>query len=84
MRYFYMGLVVVFTAAVLLFNIQNMYVVTVSFLTFSVTLPVSLIVILTYLLGMATGGALLTLLRSWVRGARRRPMPPGTGSGAGT
>lgn len=76
MRYLYMGLVVVFTAAVLLFNIQNMYVVTVSFLTFSVTLPVSLIVILTYLLGMATGGALLTLLRSWVRGARRRPAPP--------
>lgn len=78
MRYVYMALVVIFTAAVLLFNIQNMYVVTVSFLTFSVTLPVSLIVILTYLLGMATGGALLTLLRSWVRGARRRspdPMP---------
>lgn len=81
MRYFYMGLVVVFTAAVLLFNIQNMYTVTVSFLTLSLKLPVSLIVILAYLLGMATGGALLTLLRSWVRGARRRPSPPDLGAG---
>lgn len=76
MRYFYTGLVVVFTAAVLLFNIQNMHAVTVSFLAYSVTLPVSLIVILAYILGMATGGALLTLLRSWVRGTRRRPAAP--------
>jgi uncharacterized integral membrane protein len=82
MRYFYMALVVIFTTAVLLFNIQNMYVVTVSFLTFSVTLPVSLVVILTYLLGMATGGALLTLLRSWVRRARRRPPDPMPGPDA--
>ena len=81
MRYFYMGLVVVFTAAVLLFNIQNMYAVTVSFLAYSMTLPVSLVVILAYILGMATGGALLTLLRSWVRGARRRPAPPDAAGG---
>lgn len=80
MRYVYIALVVVFTALVLLFNIQNLQVVTVEFLAWSVSLPVSLIVILTYLLGMATGGALLTLLRSWVRGARRSqgtPGPPG-------
>lgn len=82
MRYVYVSLVVVFTALILLFNIQNLQVVTVSFLTLSVTLPVSLIVILTYLLGMATGGALLALVRSWIRGARRRPTaggPPDAG-----
>ncbi|MCU0976505.1 MAG: lipopolysaccharide assembly protein LapA domain-containing protein [Steroidobacteraceae bacterium] len=83
MRYLYTALVVIFTAMVLLFNIQNLQAVTVSFLTFSVTLPVSLIVIGTYVLGMATGGALLTLVRSWVRGSRRRPTPPDPGAGAG-
>lgn len=83
MRYVYTGLVVVFTAMVLLFNIQNLQAVTVSFLTFSVTMPVSLIVIATYVLGMATGGALLTLVRSWVRRSRRRPTPPGPGPGSG-
>lgn len=77
MRYVYIALVVVFTALVLLFNIQNLQVVTVEFLAWSVSLPVSLIVILTYLLGMATGGALLTLLRSWVKGARRSQGTPG-------
>ncbi len=81
MRYLYMALVVAFTALVLLFNIQNLQTVTVSLLVYSLTLPVSLLVILAYLLGMATGGALLTLVRSWVRGARRRPAsgaePPG-------
>lgn len=81
MRYLYMVLVVAFTALVLLFNIQNLQAVNVSFLFYSATLPVSLLVILAYLLGMATGGALLTLLRSWVKGARRRPpsasQPPG-------
>jgi lipopolysaccharide assembly protein A len=71
MRNVYIALVVLFTGLVLLFNIQNLQVVTVSFLTLSVTLPVSLIVIITYLLGMATGGALLTVLRSWIRRARR-------------
>jgi lipopolysaccharide assembly protein A len=81
MRIVYMVLVVVFTGLVLLFNIQNLQVVTVSFLTLSVTLPVSLIVIITYLLGMATGGALLTVLRSWIRRSRRASAPRGGDDG---
>ena len=63
MRYVYIALVVLFTALVLVFNIQNLQVVTVAFLTLSVTLPVSLIVILAYLLGMATGGSAWALIR---------------------
>ena len=39
----------------------------------SVTLPVSVLVILVYVLGMMTGGALFGLVRSWVRGATRQP-----------
>jgi hypothetical protein len=44
----------------------------VSLFAASVTLPVSVLVLLIYLLGMLTGGFLLALVRSWVHGATRR------------
>ncbi|MCU0304429.1 MAG: hypothetical protein MUC56_10270 [Thermoanaerobaculales bacterium] len=71
MKYVYIALIVVLTAAVLLFKIQNLEQVTVSFLSVSFTLPVSVLLILVYALGMLTGGSLLALVRTWVRGARR-------------
>ncbi len=70
MRYVYILLIALLTAAVLLFNFQNLETVTVSLLTLSVTLPVSLLVIGVYVLGMLTGGFLVALVRSWIRGAR--------------
>jgi uncharacterized integral membrane protein len=72
MRFVYIALVVLLTAAVLLFKFQNLSSVTLSFLSMNVTLPVSVMVIGVYVLGMVTGGALVSLVRSWVRGA----MPP--------
>ena len=72
MRFVYIALVVLLTAAVLLFKVQNLSSVTLSFLSMNVTLPVSVMVIGVYVLGMVTGGALLSLVRGWVRGA----MPP--------
>lgn len=73
MRYVYIVLVILVSAVVLLFNIQNLTTVTVSLLGASVTMPVSLLIVGTYILGMLTGGALLSVLRGWVRGATRRP-----------
>jgi uncharacterized integral membrane protein len=69
MRYIYIALVVLVTAAVLLFKFQNLSSVTISFLSMNLTLPVSLMVLGVYVLGMVTGGALVGLLRGWVRGA---------------
>jgi uncharacterized integral membrane protein len=71
-RYVYIGLIVAFTALVLLFKVQNFQIATVSLFSFSMTLPVSLLVIGVYVLGMFTGGFVLSLLRSWVGGARGR------------
>ncbi len=71
MRYVYITLIVALTAVVLLFKLQNLQSVTVSFLSVSFTLPVSLLLILVYVLGMFTGGFLLALVRTWVEGARR-------------
>lgn len=70
MRYLYIGLIVVFTAIVLLFKFQNLQTVTVSLFSASMTLPVSFLVIGIYILGMFTGGFVLALLKSWVGGAR--------------
>jgi uncharacterized integral membrane protein len=73
MRYVYMALIAVFAAIVVLFKVQNLESVTVSLFATSVTMPVSVLVLLIYLLGMFTGGFLLALVRSWVHGATRRP-----------
>ena len=71
MRYVYIALIVVLTAIVLLFKVQNLEQVTVSILSARVTMPVSVLLLLTYVLGMLTGGFVVSLVRTWVRGARR-------------
>ncbi|TXH15889.1 lipopolysaccharide assembly protein LapA domain-containing protein [Azospira oryzae] len=71
-RYFHIALIVVFTTLVLLFKVQNIDNVTVSLLTWSVTLPLSLLLIGVYVLGMLTGSALVGLLRESVRGAQHK------------
>lgn len=73
MRYFYMGLIALLTAILLLFKFQNLEVVTVSFLSMSVTLPVGILILIIYVMGMITGSALFNLLRSWIHGATRSP-----------
>lgn len=70
MRYFYIALIVVITAAVLTFKIQNISSVTVSFLAASVTLPLSVLVFGVYFLGMFTGGLLVNVAKSVLRKAR--------------
>jgi len=72
MRFVYIALIVLFTAIVLAFKIQNLDAVTVSLASMSVTMPVSILVLTVYVLGMLTGAFLLNLLRSWIRGAARR------------
>lgn len=72
MRYVYIALIVVFTAIVVLFKFQNLEAVTVSLFSSSVTLPVSILVLAVYILGMLTGGFFLALVRGWIRGAGPR------------
>ncbi len=55
-KWFKTAVIVLFTAVVLVFTLQNIQSVTVAFLTASITLPVSLLVIGVYVLGMFTGG----------------------------
>ena len=57
---------------VILFKFQNLETVTISLFSASIALPVSVLVLLIYVLGMLTGGSLFALMRTWVRGATRR------------
>lgn len=73
MRYLSIALIVLLSAVVLAFMAQNLESVTVAFFAVRITLPLALLVVLVYFLGMVTGGALLSLVRSWIAHARSRP-----------
>ena len=70
MRWIHLLVVVIFAAAVVIFVVQNIAIVTVSFLGFSARAPVAFIVALAYVLGMATGGSLWSLVRRSLHGSR--------------
>lgn len=74
MRWIYLALIILFALATLIFALQNLGIVTVSFLRFEVRAPLALLVIVVYLLGAATGGSLLALLRRSYAGSRRSVM----------
>ncbi len=76
MRYFYIALLIIFVAIVLIFSVQNTQSVTVTFLRWSATMPRFVVVIGAYLLGMASGGSVSVFLRQSVEGAKRKPQPP--------
>ena len=75
MRWLHIAVVVIFAAAILIFIGQNLEMVTMSFLGFSARTPLALLAALAYVLGMATGGSLWSLLKrsfqeSKITGAR--------------
>jgi lipopolysaccharide assembly protein A len=70
MRWIHLIVIVLFAGAIVVFAVQNFQTVTMSFLGFSVRLPLALLALAIYLLGMATGGSLLALLRRSIKGAR--------------
>lgn len=70
MRWIHLAVVVLFAGAILIFAVQNFQSVTIAFLGFSVRLPMAVMTIIVYLLGMATGGSLWSLLRRSIAGAR--------------
>ena len=72
MRLIYAGLIVLVTAVVVMFKFQNLESVTISLFTLQLEMSASFLVFIVYVLGMVTGGALLSLLRTWIHRAPRR------------
>ncbi len=71
MRWFYLAIVALFVAALIIFVVQNTQSVGMSFLSFGVTLPLAVLVFIVYVLGALTGGSLYALIRRSVAGSRR-------------
>ena len=70
MRWLHLAVVVIFAAAILIFIVQNLEMVTMSFLGFSARTPLSVLAALAYVLGMATGGSLWALLKRSFHGSK--------------
>jgi uncharacterized integral membrane protein len=73
MRYAYIALVAVLGALLVLFMAQNLQSVTVSLFAVNLAMPVWLLVLIVYVLGAFTGGAVYAFLRASVQGTRRTP-----------
>ena len=71
MRWFHLAVIILFVAVILIFALQNLDVVTVSFLGFSARAPLAVVIPIIYLLGAATGGSLIALLRRSYAGSKR-------------
>jgi putative membrane protein len=67
MRWLYLTLIVVFVLAMIIFAVQNLEQVTMSFLGFRLHAPLALLSAIVYLVGAVTGGSLYALLRRSVR-----------------
>lgn len=55
---------ILFVILIVIFSIQNSQSITIAFFNWSVKLPVSIIIILIYILGMTTGGIISSVIRS--------------------
>ena len=73
MRYAHIFLIALAAVVLLVFKIQNLSAVTVSFLGADFTMPVSFLILGVYVLGMLTGSSVYGLLRSWTKGALQKP-----------
>ena len=71
MRTFYFFLLILLVAVTTLFALQNLQTITVSFVSWSVTLPIAAVVAGTYALGMVSGGSLLAFLRWTLKRAKK-------------
>ena len=71
MRWIYLGVIILFAAATIIFALQN-FEITMSVFGFDARVPLAVLVAVAYLLGAATGGSLFALLRRSYEGSRRR------------
>ena len=74
MRWIYLAVIILVAAATIIYALQNLDIVTMSFIGFNARLPLALLVGVVYLLGAATGGSLFALLRRSYEGSRRSIM----------
>jgi len=70
-RWLWLTIIVLFSAVILLFIVQNRDVVSLSYLHFNTRAPFALLVGIAYVVGALTGGSMLALLRRSYEGSKR-------------
>jgi uncharacterized integral membrane protein len=73
MRYLQAIIFLAFVSAIGVFAVQNRDLITVSFLSWSLTQPVALLSIAVYVLGMLSGWTVVAFMRRSLRGATATP-----------
>ena len=63
MRWVNIGVIVALVAVIVIFALQNLESVTMSFLGFRISAPLAVVAVVLYLLGMATGGSVWAPMR---------------------
>ncbi len=81
MRWVYLTVIILFVVAIILFSIQNVQSVSLSFLGFSIRTPLAILTAVVYVLGAITGGSVFAALRKSIR-ATRASWPTANGSGS--
>ena len=69
MRWLYLTIVCLLGLATLVFAYENMEIVSMDFLWFSLRLPLAVLVVVVYIIGMVTGSNLRTFILWSMRGA---------------
>jgi uncharacterized integral membrane protein len=70
MRWVYLAVIAVLALVTLIFALQNLQSVTVTFLRLQLSAPLAVLIVIIYLLGMATGGGAWALVRWAWQGSR--------------
>jgi len=73
MRVVYFLILLLVLGAIGLFALQNHEVITLKYLNWSISCPISLLVVIAYLLGMASGWTVLGIVRLSLRGVAAHP-----------
>ena len=73
MRYFQALVFLAFLCAIGVFAMQNRDVITVNFLTWNLSQPVAMVMVVVYFLGMLSGWSVVAFLRRSYRGATATP-----------
>lgn len=71
MRFLSLAVITVLIAGMVIFALQNLETVTVSFLNLTISSPIALLFAIVYVLGMVTGGSAWALVR-WAADTSRR------------
>lgn len=70
-RWVHIAVAAILVLVTAIFFFQNFHLVTFSFLGLSLTMPLAVIVVIFYILGLITGGSLISLVRWTMRGVQQ-------------